>query len=75
MYLYTECLFFDEDMPRLGDPWRLSGKKNKKNKSEKTYEFNLLSVFDSSIGCLRWYWSIIKLTPGEFCETVPPVNT
>ncbi len=65
---FRECtcklnVCFDKDMPKLGDP------------SEKKAKVHLRFVFNSSIGCLRWYWSIFKLTHGEFCEAVFPVST
>lgn len=50
--------------PSSSDPWRLL----ENTKVRKVYGFQLLVVFNSSIGCLRWYGSIIKLAHGEFCE-------
>lgn len=60
---FRECtcilnVCFDEDMPELGDPWRLL----EKTKKEKSVLVAFLDL-NSSKGCLRWYWSIIQFDP------------
>lgn len=49
----------------------LGKKTNNNNKKEKkSFYFLSVSELNSGIGRLRWYWNIVQLTHGEFCETV-----
>lgn len=67
MYLYIECLFWQD---HAHVRWPMKAVEKKKKQKKKASEKDSLPFFffffsNSSIGCLMWYWSVDILTHSE----------